>query len=101
MIVAKSMSDNVYGCRHSLNDGDVLIGKGAPICGYGDVGRDCRFALRGSGARAFISECDPICALQACLGGFQVAALFAHTLLSHAHILSACRTDTAHTHGSR
>merc|ERR1712086_1202865 len=70
--------DNVYGCRHSLPDGimratDVMIGgKRVLICGYGDVGKGCAFAMRGSGARVIITECDPICALQACMEGFQV-----------------------------
>lgn len=79
--VTKSKFDNVYGCRHSLPDGimratDVMIGgKRALICGYGDVGKGCAFALRGAGARVFIAEIDPICALQACMEGFQVAAL--------------------------
>merc|ERR1711945_58895 len=79
--VTKSKFDNVYGCRHSLNDGimratDVMIGgKRALVCGYGDVGKGCAFALRGSGARVFITECDPICALQACMEGFQVATM--------------------------
>merc|ERR1711904_312655 len=79
--VTKSKFDNVYGCRHSLPDGimratDVMIGgKRAAIMGYGDVGKGCAFAMRGAGARVFISECDPICALQACMEGFQVSAL--------------------------
>jgi len=79
--VTKSKFDNVYGCRHSLPDGimratDVMIGgKRALICGYGDVGKGSAFALRGAGARVIISEIDPICALQACMEGFQVAAL--------------------------
>merc|ERR1712070_458774 len=79
--VTKSKFDNVYGCRHSLNDGimratDVMIGgKIALIAGYGDVGKGCAFALRGAGARVLISECDPICALQACMEGFQVVTL--------------------------
>merc|ERR1712070_242956 len=79
--VTKSKFDNVYGCRHSLPDGimratDVMIGgKRALICGYGDVGKGCAFAMRGAGARVLISECDPICALQACMEGFQVAAI--------------------------
>merc|ERR1711990_1293385 len=79
--VTKSKFDNVYGCRHSLPDGimratDVMIGgKRALICGYGDVGKGCAFAMRGSGARVLISECDPICALQACMEGFQVVAI--------------------------
>merc|ERR1711988_2019004 len=79
--VTKSKFDNVYGCRHSLPDGimratDVMIGgKRALICGYGDVGKGSAFAMRGSGARVLISECDPICALQACMEGFQVVAI--------------------------
>jgi len=76
--VTKSKFDNVYGCRHSLPDGimratDVMIGgKRALICGYGDVGKGSAFALRGAGARVLIAEIDPICALQACMEGFQV-----------------------------
>merc|ERR1711971_538944 len=79
--VTKSKFDNVYGCRHSLPDSimratDVMIGgKRAVICGYGDEGKGCAYAMRGCGARVFISECDPICALQACMEGFQVAAM--------------------------
>merc|ERR1711972_1080241 len=74
--VPKSKFDNVYGCRHSLPDGimratDVMIGgKRVLIAGYGSA-----FAMRGAGARVLISECDPICALQACMEGFQVVAL--------------------------
>merc|ERR1711920_36393 len=76
--VTKSKFDDVYGCRHSLPDGimratDVMIGgKRALICGYGDVGKGCAFAMRGAGARVLITEIDPICALQACMEGFQV-----------------------------
>merc|ERR1711897_90263 len=79
--VTKSEFDNVYGCRHSLPDGimratDVMIGgKRALICGYGDVGKGSAFAMRGSGARVLITEIDPICALQACMEGFQVVTL--------------------------
>jgi len=79
--VTKSKFDNVYGCRHSLNDGimratDVMIGgKIALVAGYGDVGKGCAFALRGSGARTLITEVDPICALQACMEGFQVVTM--------------------------
>merc|ERR1719230_888988 len=77
--VTKSKFDNVYGCRHSLPDGimratDVMIGgKRAAIMGYGDVGKGCAFAMRGAGARVIITEIDPICALQACMEGFEVA----------------------------
>jgi adenosylhomocysteinase len=79
--VTKSKFDNVYGCRHSLPDSimratDVMIGgKRALIAGYGDVGKGCAFAMRGCGARVFVTEIDPICSLQACMEGFQVATL--------------------------
>merc|ERR1711994_953679 len=79
--VTKSKFDNVYGCRHSLPDGimratDVMIGgKRALICGYGDVGKGSAFAMRGAGARVMITEIDPICALQACMEGFQVVKM--------------------------
>merc|ERR1711974_470576 len=79
--VTKSKFGNVYGCRHSLPDGimratDVMIGgKRALVCGYGDVGKGGAFALRGAGARVLITECDPICALQACMEGFQVVTI--------------------------
>merc|ERR1719465_185324 len=79
--VTKSKFDNVYGCRHSLPDGimratDVMLGgKRALVCGYGDVGKGCAFALRGSGARVMITEIDPINALQACMEGFQVVTI--------------------------
>merc|ERR1711934_1048239 len=79
--VTKSKFDNVYGCRHSLPDGimratDVMIGgKRALILGYGDVGKGCAFAMRGAGARVLITEVDPICALQACMEGFQVVTM--------------------------
>merc|ERR1712190_672993 len=79
--VTKSKFDNVYGCRHSLPDGimratDVMIGgKRALICGFGDVGKGSAQAMRGAGARVMISEIDPICALQACMEGFQVVTM--------------------------
>merc|ERR1719199_473584 len=79
--VTKSKFDNVYGYRHSPPDSimratDVMIGgKRALVCGYGDVGKGCAFALRGCGARVIVTEVDPICALQACMEGFQVAKL--------------------------
>jgi len=79
--VTKSKFDNVYGCRHSLPDGimratDVMIGgKRTLVCGYGDVGKGCAFALRGAGARVLVTEIDPICALQACMEGFQVVTM--------------------------
>merc|ERR1712226_535871 len=79
--VTKSKFDNVYGCRHSLPDGimratDVMIGgKRCLVAGYGDVGKGCAFALRGAGGRVLVTECDPICALQACMEGFQVVTM--------------------------
>ncbi len=79
--VTKSKFDNTYGCRHSLIDGlnratDVMLGgKLAVVCGYGDVGKGCASALRGQGARVFVTEVDPICALQAVMEGYQVGRL--------------------------
>jgi adenosylhomocysteinase len=79
--VTKSKFDNLYGCRESLIDGikratDVMVsGKKAVVCGYGDVGKGCAQAFRGSGATVFITEVDPICALQACMEGYQVVTI--------------------------
>lgn len=79
--VTKQKFDNIYGCRHSLPDAimratDVMIaGKNVVICGFGDVGKGCASAMKGCGARVFITEVDPICALQACMEGFQVVQL--------------------------
>ena len=79
--VTKSKFDNIYGCRHSVIDGlnratDVMIaGKLAVVLGYGEVGKGCAEALRGQGARVVITEIDPICALQACMAGYQVVTL--------------------------
>merc|ERR1719284_1848353 len=76
--VTKSKSDNLYGCKHSLPDGlcratDVMMaGKYAVVCGYGDVGKGCAFAMKAAGARVEIAEVDPICALQACMEGIPV-----------------------------
>ena len=79
--VTKQKFDNVYGCRHSLPDGlmratDVMIaGKKVVICGYGDVGKGSAAAMKACGARVVITEIDPICALQACMEGFEVKKL--------------------------
>jgi len=79
--VTKSKFDNVYGCRHSLPDGimratDVMLaGKIVLVCGYGDVGKGCAQAMKAAGARTLVSEVDPICALQACMEGYQVVRL--------------------------
>ncbi|MBO7328164.1 MAG: adenosylhomocysteinase [Lentisphaeria bacterium] len=79
--VTKSKFDNIYGCRHSLTDGikralDVMLsGKTVMVCGYGDVGKGCAEAMRNERARVLVSEVDPICALQACMAGFQVCTV--------------------------
>ena len=79
--VTKSKFDNVYGCRHSLTDGikralDVMLsGKTVVICGYGDVGKGCAEAMRNERARVLVTEVDPICALQACMAGFEVVTV--------------------------
>jgi adenosylhomocysteinase len=79
--VTKSKFDNLYGCRESLADGikratDVMIaGKVVVVCGYGDVGKGCARSMRGFGARVIVTEIDPICALQAAMEGFEVAAV--------------------------
>ena len=76
--VTKSKFDNKYGCRESLVDGirratdSMIAGKVAVVAGYGDVGKGSAESLRGAGARVIISEIDPICALQACMDGFEV-----------------------------
>ena len=79
--VTKSKFDNLYGCRESLVDGikratDVMIaGKIAVVCGYGDVGKGCAQSLRGLGATVWVTEIDPICALQAAMEGFRVVTM--------------------------
>jgi adenosylhomocysteinase len=79
--VTKSKFDNIYGCRHSLPDGlmratDVMIaGKKTVICGFGDVGKGCAQAMKGCGARVYVTEVDPICALQACMEGYHVVTV--------------------------
>ncbi|MDR2207881.1 MAG: adenosylhomocysteinase, partial [Azoarcus sp.] len=76
--VTKSKFDNLYGCRESLVDGikratDVMIaGKIAVVLGYGDVGKGCAQSLKGLGATVWITEIDPICALQAAMEGYRV-----------------------------
>ncbi|EQD51967.1 adenosylhomocysteinase, partial [mine drainage metagenome] len=79
--VTKSKFDNLYGCRESLIDGikratDLMIaGKTAVVLGYGEVGKGCAQALRGLGATVWVTEIDPICALQAAMEGFRVVVL--------------------------
>lgn len=79
--VTKAKFDNLYGCRESLMDGikratDVMIaGKVAVVLGYGDVGKGCAQALKGLGATVWVTEVDPICALQAAMEGFRVVKM--------------------------
>ncbi len=79
--VTKSKFDNLYGCRESLADGikratDVMVaGKVVVVAGYGDVGKGCAQSMRNFGARVLITEIDPICALQACMEGYQVVTM--------------------------
>ena len=79
--VTKSKFDNLYGCRESLVDGikratDVMIaGKITVVCGYGDVGKGSVQALRGLGASVWVTEIDPICALQATMEGYRVVTM--------------------------
>lgn len=79
--VTKSKFDNLYGCRESLLDGikratDVMIaGKIAVVIGYGDVGKGCAQAFKGMGATVWVTEVDPICALQAAMEGYRVVRM--------------------------
>jgi adenosylhomocysteinase len=79
--VTKSKFDNLYGCRESLVDGikratDVMIaGKIALVIGYGDVGKGCAQSLRGLGCTVWVTEIDPICALQAGMEGYRVVTM--------------------------
>jgi adenosylhomocysteinase len=79
--VTKSKFDNLYGCRESLVDGlkratDVMVaGKIAVVCGYGDVGKGSAQALRALSAQVWITEIDPICALQAAMEGYRVVTM--------------------------
>ncbi|MBO7147688.1 MAG: adenosylhomocysteinase [Lentisphaeria bacterium] len=92
--VTKSKFDNIYGCRHSLTDGikralDVMLsGKVACVCGYGDVGKGCAEALKNERARVLVTEVDPICALQACMAGYQVVTV--EEALAEADVFVTC-----------
>ncbi|MEL6401850.1 MAG: adenosylhomocysteinase [Cyanobacteria bacterium J06607_6] len=78
--VTKAKNDNKYGCRHSLNDAikratdHLMAGKKALVIGYGDVGKGSAASLRQEGMIVKITECDPICAMQACMDGFEVVS---------------------------
>jgi adenosylhomocysteinase len=88
--VTKSKFDNIYGCRESLVDGikratDVMIsGKVALVCGFGDVGKGSAESLAGQRAQIWVTEIDPICALQACMAGYKVVTV--EDALPHADI---------------
>ncbi|KAB7506903.1 Adenosylhomocysteinase 3 [Armadillidium nasatum] len=79
--VTKTMFDNLYSCRESIIDSlkratDVMFGgKQVVVCGYGEVGKGCCQALKGLGCTVYITEVDPICALQACMDGYRVIKL--------------------------
>jgi len=79
--ITKSKFDNKYGCRESLADGlkratDIMLaGKKIVVCGYGDVGKGCAQSMKGYGALVYITEIDPICALQASMEGYQVVTM--------------------------
>src|SRR3989442_5850951 len=79
--VTKSKFDNLYGCRESVVDAikratDVMVaGKIAVVCGYGDVGKGCTQALRALSAQVWVTEIDPICALQAAMEGYRVVTM--------------------------
>lgn len=79
--VTKQKFDNIYGCKHSLPDGlmratDVMLaGKQVVIMGFGDVGKGCAAAMKANGCRVVVTEVDPICALQACMEGYEVKRL--------------------------
>lgn len=82
--VTKSKNDNKYGCRHSLSDAikrgtdHLLSGKKALVVGYGDVGKGSAASLRQEGMIVKVTEIDPICAMQACMDGFEVVSPYNH-----------------------
>jgi adenosylhomocysteinase len=95
--VTKSKCDNKYGCRHSLNDAikrgtdHLLSGKKAIVVGYGDVGKGSAQSLRQEGMIVKVTEADPICAMQACLDGFEVVSTYNEGDVSkgvNAHLLA-------------
>lgn len=80
--VTKSKNDNKYGCRHSLNDAikrgtdHLLAGKKALVIGYGDVGKGSAQSLRQEGMIVRVTEIDPICAMQACMDGYEIVSAY-------------------------
>jgi adenosylhomocysteinase len=103
--VTKSKFDNLYGCRESLVDAlkratDVMIaGKIAVVCGYGDVGKGCAQALGALGATVWVTEIDPICALQAAMEGYRVVSMDrAASELDIVVTTTGCRDVVTHDH---
>ncbi|MEX2367823.1 MAG: adenosylhomocysteinase, partial [Pseudohongiellaceae bacterium] len=106
--VTKSKNDNKYGCRHSLNDAikratdHLLSGKKALVIGYGDVGKGSAASLRQEGMIVRITEIDPICAMQACMDGYEVVSPYIdgvntgeadcidHSVMSNIDLLVTC-----------
>ena len=106
--VTKSKFDNLYGCRESLVDGikratDVMIaGKIAVVCGYGDVGKGCAQSLRGLGATVWVTEIDPICALQASMEGYRVVTMDAAAEMANIFVTTTGNIDViTHDHMAR
>lgn len=103
--VTKSKFDNLYGCRESLIDGIkratsiMIAGKIAVVAGYGEVGKGCAQALRGLGATVWITEIDPICALQAAMEGYRVVTMDEAAPLANIFVTATgnCRVIT-HDH---
>ncbi|XP_013867708.1 adenosylhomocysteinase 2 isoform X2 [Austrofundulus limnaeus] len=92
--VTKQKFDTLYCCKESILDGlkrttDIMFGgKQVVVCGYGEVGKGCCAALKGLGAIIYVTEVDPICALQACMNGLRVITL--HEMIKHADIIISC-----------
>nr|VFK28213.1 MAG: adenosylhomocysteinase [Candidatus Kentron sp. MB]VFK32373.1 MAG: adenosylhomocysteinase [Candidatus Kentron sp. MB]VFK75857.1 MAG: adenosylhomocysteinase [Candidatus Kentron sp. MB] len=103
--VTKSKFDNLYGCRESLIDGikratDVMIaGKIAVVCGYGDVGKGCAQSLRSLGATVWVTEIDPICALQAAMEGYRIVTMDQAASLANIFVTATGNADViTHAH---
>ncbi|MFW0039818.1 MAG: adenosylhomocysteinase [Coxiella endosymbiont of Dermacentor silvarum] len=103
--VTKSKFDNLYGCRESLIDSikratNVMIaGKRVVVCGYGDVGKGCAQSLRAYGATVYITEIDPICALQASMEGYQIVTIEEIASIADIFITATGNTDViTHNH---
>ncbi|XP_015258866.1 PREDICTED: adenosylhomocysteinase 2-like [Cyprinodon variegatus] len=92
--VTKQKFDNLYCCKESILDGlkratNVMFGgKQVVVCGYGEVGKGCCAALKGLGAIIYVTEVDPICAIQACMDGLRVTTL--SEIIKHVHMVITC-----------